>query len=45
MRLITDYLDFAKIDAGYLRLDRTSVDLVAVARRALVNIELQAVAK
>jgi len=42
MRLITDYLDFAKIDAGYLRLDRASTDLVAVARRAAESIELQA---
>ena len=45
MRLITDYLDFAKIDAGYLRLDRTSTDLANVARRALASIELQAEAK
>ena len=45
MRLITDYLDFAKIDAGYLRLERTPTDLVAVARRALESIELQAGAK
>ena len=45
MRLITDYLDFAKIDAGYLRLERTSTDLATVARRALASIELQAGAK
>ncbi|MEO6209527.1 MAG: hybrid sensor histidine kinase/response regulator [Gemmatimonadaceae bacterium] len=42
MRLITDYLDFAKIDAGYLRLERTATDLVALARRAAANVELQA---
>jgi len=42
MRLITDYLDFAKIDAGYLRLDRATTDLVAVARRAAASIDLQA---
>lgn len=45
MRLITDYLDFAKIDAGYLRLERAPTDLVGVARRALASIELQAEAK
>ena len=42
MRLITDYLDFAKIDAGYLRLDREPTDLVEVARRAAAAAELQA---
>jgi signal transduction histidine kinase len=42
MRLITDYLDFAKIDAGYLHLDRESTDLVVVARRAAESAELQA---
>jgi two-component system, sensor histidine kinase len=45
MRLITDYLDFAKIDAGYLRLERTSTDVVVVARRAAENIALQAAVK
>jgi signal transduction histidine kinase len=34
MRLITDYLDFAKIDAGYLRLDREEADLTAIVHRA-----------
>jgi signal transduction histidine kinase len=42
MRLITDYLDFAKIDAGYLHLEREPTDLVVVARRAAGNAELQA---
>jgi signal transduction histidine kinase len=42
MRLITDYLDFAKIDAGYLHLEREPTDLVVVARRAAANAELQA---
>ncbi|MDB4893070.1 MAG: response regulator receiver sensor signal transduction histidine kinase [Gemmatimonadetes bacterium] len=41
MRLITDYLDFAKIDGGYLRLDRESVDLYALLRRAAATIEPQ----
>lgn len=45
MRLITDYLDFAKIDAGYLRLERTSVNAVSVARSAAENISLQAAVK
>ena len=45
MRLITDYLDFAKINAGYLRLERTPIDLTEVARRALSSIELQAEAR
>ncbi len=30
IRLINDYLDFAKIDAGYLRLDLAVVDLIPV---------------
>jgi two-component system, sensor histidine kinase len=42
MRLINDYLDFAKIDAGYLHLDREPTDLVMVTRRAAANAELQA---
>jgi signal transduction histidine kinase len=42
MRLINDYLDFAKIDAGYLHLQREHTDLVAVARRAASNAVLQA---
>ena len=42
MRLITDYLDFAKIDAGYLRLERMLVDVSEIARRAAANVELQA---
>ena len=35
LRLITDYLDFAKIDAGYLRLDREHTELAEVVRRAI----------
>jgi signal transduction histidine kinase len=42
MRLITDYLDYAKIDAGYLQLDREATDLVEVARRAAATATLQA---
>jgi signal transduction histidine kinase len=42
MRLITDYLDFAKIDAGYLHLNREPTDLVVVARRAASTAVLQA---
>ncbi|MDQ2767472.1 MAG: hybrid sensor histidine kinase/response regulator, partial [Gemmatimonadota bacterium] len=42
MRLITDYLDFAKIDGGYLRLDREPTDLAALARRVAASAELQA---
>ena len=42
MRLITDYLDFAKIDAGYLHLHREPTDLVVVARRAASTAVLQA---
>ena len=42
MRLITDYLDFAKIDGGYLRLDRAPTDLAELARRVAANAELQA---
>ena len=42
IRLITDYLDFAKIDAGYLHLNREPTDLVLVARRAASTAVLQA---
>jgi signal transduction histidine kinase len=42
MRLINDYLDFAKIDAGYLHLQRVPTDLATVARRAESNAVLQA---
>jgi len=42
MRLINDYLDYAKIDAGYLHLDREATDLVEVARRAAATAALQA---
>ena len=42
LRLITDYLDFAKIDAGYLRLDREQADLADMVRRAAVTAEPQA---
>ena len=42
LRLITDYLDFAKIDAGYLRLEREVTDLAPVVRRALATAEPQA---
>lgn len=45
MRLISDYLDFAKIDAGYLRLDQRATDVAAVARRAAVTVAPQAVMK
>jgi signal transduction histidine kinase len=45
MRLINDYLDFAKIDAGYLHLDREPTDLAVVASRAAANAELQASVK
>lgn len=45
LRLITDYLDFAKIDAGYLRLDREVSDLRATVRRAAATAELQVAVK
>ncbi|MES2178661.1 MAG: hybrid sensor histidine kinase/response regulator [Gemmatimonadota bacterium] len=41
LRLITDYLDFAKIDAGYLRLDREMTDLCVIVRRAASTAEPQ----
>ena len=41
LRLITDYLDFAKIDAGYLRLDREHTELAEVVRRAIATAEPQ----
>ncbi|MEP6991771.1 MAG: hybrid sensor histidine kinase/response regulator [bacterium] len=42
LRLITDYLDFAKIDAGYLRLDREQADIGVVVRLAAATAEPQA---
>jgi signal transduction histidine kinase len=42
LRLITDYLDFAKIDAGYLRLDREHTDVRDIVRRAATAAEPQA---
>jgi signal transduction histidine kinase len=42
LKLITEYLDFAKIDAGYLRLDRETTDLSALVRQAAASVEPQA---
>ena len=42
LAMINDILDFAKIDAGHLRLSEEEVDLVAVARRAARAVEPQA---
>jgi signal transduction histidine kinase len=39
LRMITDYLDYAKIDAGYLRLDRYEVDLCLVLANAVAAAE------
>ncbi|MDB4884800.1 MAG: response regulator receiver sensor signal transduction histidine kinase [Gemmatimonadetes bacterium] len=41
LRLITDYLDFAKIDAGYLRLDREQTEVREIVRRAATAAEPQ----
>ena len=40
--LINDYLDYAKIDAGYLRLDPEETDLAAVARSSVEQARMQA---
>jgi two-component system, sensor histidine kinase and response regulator len=40
--LINDYLDYAKIDAGYLRLDVADEDLVAVVRSSVEQARTQA---
>ncbi|MEO7456818.1 MAG: hybrid sensor histidine kinase/response regulator [Gemmatimonadaceae bacterium] len=40
--LINDYLDYAKMDAGYLRLDRADADIAAVARSAVEQGRMQA---
>lgn len=45
IRLINDYLDFAKIDAGYLRLELGEVDLVQVAESSAQLAQIQAQAK
>jgi HPt (histidine-containing phosphotransfer) domain-containing protein/two-component sensor histidine kinase len=41
LRLINDYLDFAAIDAGYLRLDRSEVDLREVVESSAHFVRLQ----
>lgn len=41
-QLINDYLDYAKIDAGYLRLDLAEGDLSAVARSSVEQGRMQA---
>ncbi|MBN2003817.1 MAG: hybrid sensor histidine kinase/response regulator [Anaerolineae bacterium] len=45
MNLINDYLDFAKIDAGYLRLECASVDLRHVVEASMRLSQMQAEAK
>jgi signal transduction histidine kinase len=40
--LINDYLDYAKIDAGYLRLDPAEADLAVVVRNAVESASTQA---
>jgi two-component system, sensor histidine kinase len=45
IRLINDYLDFAKIDAGYLRLEFGSVDLIQVVEASASFARLQTQAK
>ena len=40
--LINDYLDYAKIDAGYLRLDPAAADLAAVVRSSVEQARTQA---
>jgi signal transduction histidine kinase len=42
VNLINDYLDYAKIDAGYLRLDLADGDLSAIARSAVEQARMQA---
>jgi len=43
--LVSDYLDFAKIDAGFLRLDRSDTDLKEVINEVVEMSQLQAQAK
>lgn len=45
VRLITNYLDFAKIDAGYLRLDWGDVELLQVVETSVRFAQLQTQAK
>jgi len=42
LELINDYLDFAKIDAGYLKLSLRSMDLAQIARDSIQLIKIQA---
>ena len=42
VRLINDYLDYAKIDAGYLQLDVAEADLAAVVRSSVEQARTQA---
>ncbi len=45
LELINNYLDFAKIDAGYLRLDRHETELRSVAQQAAQLVQKQAQSK
>ena len=43
--LINDYLDFAKIDAGYLRLERAPFDVMDIVRTSVVEARTQVESK
>lgn len=45
LALINEYLDFAKIDAGYLRLSKSQCDLKSIIETSLAPAELQAESK
>jgi signal transduction histidine kinase/HPt (histidine-containing phosphotransfer) domain-containing protein len=45
LRLTKDYLDFAKIEAGYLRLNRTQIDLRQLIESSVRIVRLQAEVK
>ena len=45
LELINDYLDFAKIDAGYLKLSPRRVDLVKIAQDSIHLVKMQAQAR
>lgn len=45
LSLINDYLDFAKIDAGYLRLDRSETNLCAIVEESARLTSIQANAR
>jgi signal transduction histidine kinase len=45
LHLVVEYLDYARIDAGYLDLERTTSDLAALVRRSVERAEVVALSR